>query len=173
MSLLTDEIRAFIGTCGSREMACEPVESGAIRRFCQATMDSSSRYMNRDVDGRFQGPVAAPLFPASMFQRALGESDPFDAHRNNPDFDGIVGSTAPGLPALPLPSTVSLLNGGTEVEIYRYAQVGERVVALSKYLDIAEKASSKGAMLIVVIETEYRTADGELLLKVRKTQLRR
>ena len=38
---------------------------------------------------------------------------------------------------------------------------------------MTEKTTSKGAMLLVVIETEYRNAQGDLLLRVRKTQMRR
>jgi len=173
MSLLTDEVRSLIGHAGTTEIACDPVEQGAVRRYAQACMDSSARFVETSEDPRFGGPVAPPLYPMNMFRRGADTPDPFEEHGRDPHFDGIVGSTAQGLPPLPLPPGTTLLNAGTEVELYRYARVGERITAISRYADMTEKTTSKGAMLLVVIETEYRNAQGDLLLRVRKTQMRR
>lgn len=173
MSLLTDEVRAFIGRTGTVEIACDPVEQGAVRRYAQACMDPSARFHEASKDPRFDGPVAPPLYPMNLFRRAADTPDPFEERARDPRFDGIVGSTAQGLPPLPLPPGTTLLNAGTEVELLRYARVGEGVTAISRYADIAEKTTSKGPTLFVVIETEYRNAQGDLLLRVRKTQMRR
>ena len=173
MSLLTDEVRAFIGRIGTTEVACDTVEQGAVRRYAQACMDTSARYLPSSEDPRFDGPVAPPLYPMNMFRRAPDTPDPFEERASDPHFDGIVGSTAQGLPSLPLPPGTGLLNAGTEIEIFRYARIGDTVTAVSRYADIREKTTSKGAMLMVVIETEYRSGHGDLLLRVRKTQIRR
>jgi len=109
----------------------------------------------------------------SMFRRAADTPDPFEERASDPHFDGIVGSTAQGLPPLPLPPGTGLLNAGTEIELFRYARIGDTVTAISRYADIVEKTTSKGEMLLVVIETEYRSDGGDLLLRVRKTQIRR
>jgi hypothetical protein len=66
-----------------------------------------------------------------------------------------------------------LLNGGSEVEFFRYARHGETVVQRSTYADIYKRQSKSGPMLLVIVETEYRTGDGELLLRVRKIHIRR
>lgn len=173
MSLLTEEVRSFIGRVGTPEIACDAIEQGAVRRYAQAYMDRSPRFLPTSEDARFAAPVAPPLYPMNMFRRAADSPDPFEQRSHDPHFDGIVGSTAQGLPALPLPQGTSLLNAGTEVELLSYARVGETVTAISRYADITEKATSKGPMLLVVIETEYRNAQDELLLRVRKTQIRR
>ncbi len=175
MSLLTDEVRALIGAESSVETACDIVERGAVRRYVQAYMDDDPMFYSDDATKAlpWRVPVAPPLFPMNIFRQPFGTPDPFAAHENNPDFDGIVGSTAQGLPPLPLPKNIGLLNAGTEVELLRYAQHGEQVTAKSRYHSITEKQSSKGPMLLVVIETEYRGGDGSLLLKVQKTQIRR
>lgn len=175
MGLLTDEVKNLIGAESGIETACEPVERGAVRRYVQAYMDDDPIFHSEEATSRlrYKKPAAPPLFPMNMFRRPFGTPDPFAEHADNPDFDGIVGSTAQGLPPLPLPKGIGLLNAGTEVEVFRYAQHGETITAKSRYHSITEKESSKGPMLLVVIETAYRTDAGELLLRVKKTQIRR
>jgi hypothetical protein len=175
LTLLNDEIRNLVGVESGIETACEPIERGAVRRYVQAYMDDAPMFHTDEAagDSRWNKPVAPPLFPMNMFRRPFGTPDPFAEHDGNPNFDGIVGSTAQGLPPLPLPKHIGLLNAGTEVEVFRYAIHGETVTAKSRYHSITEKQSSRGAMLLVVIETEYRGGDKDLLLRVRKTQIRR
>ena len=174
MTLLSDEIRSYIGRTGTTEVACDVVERGAVRRYLQAYMDEGERFSGSDDEtSRFGGAVAPPLYPMNLFRRPAGTPDPFAERARDPHFDGIVGSTAQGLPPLPLPPGIGLLNAGTDVEIFRYARLGETIVAVSRYADITEKVTNKGEMLLVVIETDYRTGEGELLLRVRKTQIRR
>lgn len=175
MNLMTASIRKLVGVESSVEVACDPVERGAVRRYVQAYMDEDPIFHSEEAARALgcSGPVAPPLFPMNMFRRSFGTVDPFAGQAGNPDFDGIVGSTAQGLPPLPLPKGITLLNAGTDVEVFRYALHGETVTAKSKYHSITEKQSSKGLMLLVVIETEYRTGGGELLIRVRKTQIRR
>jgi len=175
VGLMTPEIERLIGAASGAETACDAVEPGAVRRYVQAYMDDARMFHAPDgvSSARYGGPVAPPLFPMNMFRRPFGTPDPFAEHAGDPHFDGIVGSTAQGLPPLPLPKGTGLLNAGTEVEVYRYARHGETVTAKSRYASITEKESSKGPMLLVVIETEYRTGAGELLLRVKKTQIRR
>lgn len=171
---MTPEIERMVGVESGVETACDVVERGAVRRYVQAYMDDDPIFQSAEQAGaRFGGPVAPPLFPMNMFRRPFGTPDPFGERAHDPHFDGIVGSTAQGLPPLPLPAGMGLLNAGTEVEVYRYARHGEPVTAKSRYAGITEKTSSKGPMLLVVIETEYRGGDGGLLLRVRKTQIRR
>lgn len=175
MTLLTEEVTRLAGVESEVEVACDVVERGAVRRYAQACMDDDPAFYSEELTGgsRYGGPVAPPLYPMNLFRRPFGTPDPFAERAGDPDFDGIVGSTAQGLPPLPLPPGVGLLNAGTEVELYRYARHGETVTAKSRYHSITKKHSSTGPMLLVVIETEYRTAPGELLLRVRKTQIRR
>ena len=175
MGLMTPEIERLIGVESGNETACDVVERGAVRRYVQADMDDDPIFYAEEQrgDSRYSGPVAPPLFPMNMFRRPFGTRDPFEEHASNPDFDGIVGSTAQGLPLLPLPKGISFLNAGTEVEVFRYARHGESVTAKSRYASVTEKQSGKGPMLLVMIETEYRAGNGDLLLRVKKIQIRR
>ena len=172
MSLITDELRAFIGVTTEAIPACDPVEQGAVRRFAQAVMDDDPAYAGGGNAARYDGPVAPPLFPAAMFRRPFGAPDLLQARATDPDFDGLAGGPRDGLPDLPLPG-YAILNGGNEVELFRFARHGEQVLQRSRYADIQERESKSGPMLLVIIETEYVTATGEPLLKARKTIIRR
>lgn len=174
MPRLTDEIRAYIGMETPLQLACDPVERGAVRRYAQAIMDTDPIYMSEEaVRGtRYAKPVAPPLFPNAMLRLPFGERDLVQERAGDPHFDGAVGSSTLGLPPLPLVGS-PLLNGGSEAELYRYAEHGEPIWLKSRYLDIYEKESSKGTMLMVVIETDFLDQDGKLVLRFRKTQIRR
>ncbi len=174
MPQLTEEIRRFIGMETALQLACDPVERGAVRRYAQAIMDSDPIYMSEAaVAGtRYTKPVAPPLFPNAMLRLPFGERDLVQERAEDPHFDGAVGSSTLGLPPLPLLNS-PLLNGGTECELYRFAEHGEQVWLKSRYLDIYEKQSSKGLMLMVVIETDFLDKAGNLIIRFRKTQIRR
>ena len=140
MSAFSDSLKKYIGMKSETEIACDPVEQGAVRRYAQAIM----------------------------------YEDPIQANARNPDFDGIVAATSSqGLPNIEPLNGYALLNGGSEIEFFRYALRGERVKLVSHYADIIEKETSKGPIVLVVTESEYRTGEGELLIRTRRTQIRR
>ncbi len=171
-TMLTDEIRRYIGLRSETIEACDSVEPGAVRRYAQAIMDDDPDYAPNAGNPRFGGPVSPPLYPSFMFRRPLGTPDALTERAEDPDFDGLLAAASDGLPELPLPGR-ALLNGGSEIEFFRYAHHGESVVQSSHYADIYERASKNGPMLFVITETEYRTGSGELLLRARKTAIRR
>ena len=55
----------------------------------------------------------------------------------------------------------------------RYARFGETIRMKSRYASITGKETSKGPMIFVVIESEYRSGEGELLMRTRRTLIRR
>lgn len=171
-TLLTDEIRKFIGFKSETIKACDAVEPGAVRRYAQAIMDEDPRYAPGGASEQFSRPIAPPLYPAFMFRRPLGSADVLTERASDPDFDGLVPASNDGLPKLPLDG-LALLNGGSEIELYCCARHGENVFQRSTYADIYERQSKSGPMLFTVIETEYLTESGTLLMRARKTMIRR
>lgn len=171
---MIEELRTYIGIGSEWETACDPVEAGGVRRFAQAVMDEDPAY-GSGGEARFGGPVAPPLYPMMMFRRPLGAPDPLQLHAGDPDFDGLgQGSTVTrGLPEIAPLAGYAILNGGTEVELFRYARHGETVRMRSRYADITEKETSKGPIVLVVTEAEFATPDGEVLLRARRTLIRR
>lgn len=174
MALMTDALKKYIGLESETETACDPVERGAVRRYAQAIMDEDPIFSEACANNaRFGGPVAPPLYPTHMFRRAFGAPDPLQLRARDPDFDGLASAAASGLPELEPIRHLALLNGGSEIEFFRYARHGETVKLRSRYADIVEKETSKGPMLFVTIETEFRGGDDALLMKTRRTQIRR
>jgi hypothetical protein len=171
--LLTPDILAYVGVSTASEFACDPVEQGSVRRYAQAIMDEDADYgPDADTATPWGGPIAPPLFPNHAHRRALGAADIVQQRAHDPNFDG-TGSVAGGLPPIVPLAHFSVLNGGAEFELYRYARQGERVQVVQRYADITEKTSSKGPMILVTVEAEIRTEHDELLLRARRTLIRR
>lgn len=174
MSILPEAAKAYIGMTTEGQLAPEAIEPGAVRRFSQAIMDDDPAYwQDGEASARYGGPVAPPLFPTNMYRRPFGTPDPFDEHANNPDFDGAGNSAMQGLPEIVPFRGFNVLNGGSEIEFYRYARWGERVMVRSTYEDIVEKETSKGPIILITIVSDFMTGEGELLLRVRRTSIRR
>jgi hypothetical protein len=173
-SIVPEACNRYVGMESETEVACDPVERGAVRRFAQAIMDEDPIFWGPSKNNaRYGGPVAPPLYTAHIFRRPFGTEDPLTKNADNPDFDGLGATASQGLPPIEPLKGYALLNGGIEVEFFRYARHGETVKLKSRYAGITGKETSKGPMIFVVIESEYRTGDGELLIKARRTQIRR
>lgn len=154
-----------------------PLEREELRRFVQAIMDDDPAYYDEEVARRTKAGtiVAPPLYPLYSLRRPLGMPDPLQAVSDNPDHDGVGETTSSmqGLPPIPSPF-LRRLNGGNDVEIYRYLKLGERAVAKTHYKSLELKKSKNGNnMLVVVIETRWETDSGELLMINRQTSIRR
>jgi acyl dehydratase len=176
-TLITDEIRELIGVEGEPFEVGEAVESGAVRRFSQATMDDDPAYwdQNHAQQTKYGGVIAPPLYPGFVNRRPAGSPDPLDRFKEDPEWDGTTGGEKPasgGLPPVNLPLR-RLLNGGVTAEFFAYAQHGDRITGQQKYIDITERTGRTGLMVIIVTETTYTNQDGVLLCKVRNTSLRR
>lgn len=168
---MDEAVRSYIGIETEQVLACDPVETGAVRRYAQAIMDIDPIYS--EGHERFGGPVAPLIYPSQMFRRAFGEPDPIEERAADPDFDGLGVNATQGLPEIVPLAHLATLNGGNELEFFRYARHGERVTLKSRYVDITERETSKGKMIFVVSEVEYRGDGDELLVRARRTQIRR
>jgi len=172
MTLLTDEILSYVGKTSVKEYAPDPVETGAVRRYSQAIMDDDPIYWDAEAaDGRYDGPVAPPIFPIDMFRRPFNTTDPVQMYAMDPDFDGVGAPAAQGLPPIEPLRNFAVLYGGSEIEFYKYARRGDRVSVVQKYGSITEKQSSKGPMLLVNIDSEYRDQNDELLVRLSMTTI--
>lgn len=173
MSILPEAAKAYVGVQSGTELACDCVERGAVRRYAQAIMDDDPMYWEEcETNARYGGPVAPPIFPTHMFRRTFGTPDPVQQNARDPDYDG-AARVRGGLPEIEPLKGLTVLNGGSEIEFYRYARHGERVKLRSRYVDIREKQTSKGPMILVISESDYLNGDDELLLRVRHTRIRR
>jgi acyl dehydratase len=169
---LSEEALSFIGFESEPVTAPYPLTADTLRRFAQAVMDPSPIYYDDDYakTTRYGEVVASPLWPTHAFVRPAGTPDPLDALFTDPDFDGVGGVLSTGLPKVPLTQT-RLINGGTEAEFYQLAKVGDVITQRSKYVDIFERESRSGPMVVVKAATTYTNQLGEVLCVVTKSML--
>jgi hypothetical protein len=164
-----DRYRAMTG---QPMVASLPLERDTLRRFVQAIMDTDPTYFDAAAAGasKFGGIVAPPLYPVHAFRPPAGGADPLDLVRADPDADGSGGSDGVFFGLEPIVSPFKrLLNGGNEIEFFRCLAVGETCVATARYADIQLKHGKSGTMLVVAIETTFRTDAGDLLLINKQT----
>jgi hypothetical protein len=157
----------YIGQKGPSKVAHLPLERDSLRRFVQAIMDQDKLYFDdaHAAGTRYGKVIATPLYPVHAFRSPGGSADRLNAVQANPDHDGTDSSDGAyaSLPKIDMPFK-RLLNGGNEIEFHRCLALGEVAVATPRYANLQLKKGKSGSMLLVTIETEYRTREGELLL---------
>lgn len=177
MSLITDEMRTLIGVRGEPVTSPIPVSEELLRRFVHGVMEDDPVHWDRDAAARsrYGEVVATPLFVSHTHRRAPGDPDPFERFVEEPDNDGTLLPTRGTMGGLPAIEThlKSLLNGGTEAEFYQLAKIGDVVTAQSEYVDISERESRSGPMLIIRIATTYTNQHGEVLAVITNSIIRR
>ena len=150
MSLLTDEVRAWIG----KEVvytAPEPLGRAAIRYFAQAIGDDSPIYVDDDA-GRaagYDGVVAPPTLICETNQYVGGARGP----------DGLLGHwwDIPVDGARPV-------RGGNEYTFHQPVRPDDIVTATWRITDISERDGSEGVPLLFVrSEATYTNQRGDLL----------
>lgn len=162
----------YAGMTGKPMLSPMPLERDPLRRFVQAVMDPDPAYYDdaHAAGTRFGRVTAPPMYPVHAYRTPAGAPDPLRSVQEDPDSDGTAGYDGMlyGLPPIESPYK-RLLNGGNEIEFYRSLALGERCVVTPRYADVRLKQSKSGPMLLVVVETTYRTEAGELLLVNRQT----
>jgi acyl dehydratase len=181
-SVLTDEIRALIGTTAERvEASLWGIEKEDLRRFTQAIMDPDPRYWDEEFakTTKFGEVITPPIYCTYLGRKTPpGADDPITrAFRENPTSDGIGGVvTRERKGALPpIPTHLKrIMNAGNEIELYKYPTLGDRIFSQAKIADIRERHGRDGnPMLIITIETAFTDQNGELLCILRASSLRR
>lgn len=174
MSIITDHARSLVGTSGPRITAAHPLDAGTLRRFVHAVMEPNPLHYDDGVAERagFAALVAPPLWPAHAIVRGPGTPDPLAQLTDDPEWDGAAGTIFGGLPPLHL-NADRILNGGTEAEFHRYAEIGDIVTAQSEYVDIVEREGRNGAMAIVRVRTRYTRQGDEPLVTVTMSLIHR
>jgi acyl dehydratase len=150
MSLLTDELRALVGT---RRVytAPEPFGAAAFRYFALAVGDDNPLYSDASY-AREQG-LAGVTAPMTLICET-------NQYANVPvDADGYAGHSW----HLDVPGTRQV-RGGNAYTFHRRVRPDDVVTATWEIVDLAEKATRAGApMLVVSSRATYTDQEGELL----------
>lgn len=172
MGVTSADFARYVGMQGPAKRANAPLEREMLRRFVQAVMDRDPLYFDEGYarGTRYGQLVAPPLYPVHAFRPAADGPDPLVSVQQDPDADGTFGNDGMFFGLEPIQSPFKrLLNGGNEIEFVRCLAVGEVCIAQARYADVVLKEGKSGQMLLVDIETEFRTEAGELLLVNRQT----
>lgn len=161
------DCKKYIGIKGESKVAHMPLEKDSLRRFVQAIMDTDPLYFDEEYAKStfFGNIVATPLYPVHAFRTPADGSDRLNALQTDPDLDGTdsMSGAYSSLPKIESPFK-RLLNGGNEITFYRALEIGEVCVSTPKYKNVELKNGKSGPMLLVTIETEYKTQSDKLLL---------
>ncbi|HLF76382.1 MAG TPA: MaoC family dehydratase N-terminal domain-containing protein [Dehalococcoidia bacterium] len=153
-SLITDEMRASIGREGPPSRL--EVEKTGIRMFARAVGQTDLIYYDED-------------YAKSKGHRSLVAPEGFFG---TPIYDPSRPPGGPGAPAGRGGRLTRALNGGSEYEYYGIdICAGDVLTAVSKTVDISERQSSLGQMLITRRETTYTNQNGEVVARAYGTGL--
>lgn len=166
------DLTEWIGRQGEPKRSTAALDRESIRRFVQAIMDRDPVHFDdtHAATTRFKTLIAPALYPVHAFRTGADLPDPLVSVQLDPNADGTAGNDGMyfGLPPIEHPFK-RLLNGGNEIEFYRCLALGEHCVARARYANVQVKEGRSGTMLMVDIETEFRTEAGDLLLINRQT----
>ena len=106
------------------------------------------------------------------FCDAIGDPNPRWRSEVPPTFFVALGAEAPALPEV-MAYGRGTLNAGDSFEYLAPVRVGETLTVTSRLADVYEKQGSSGPMLFTVWEKESARPDGEVVVRVRGTRIRR
>ena len=156
---LTPEVQAMIGVTGDLVECWGVVDKEYLRRFTRALMDPDPRYWDEEVarGTRYSEIIVPPVMVGYMSNR-------------QPPSGVMVGG---GLP--PIPTNLKrVLEAGSEIEIYKYPSIGDKIYFQSRYSDIIGSVGRYGdPLLIVTRETTFSNQARETLCTVRTSTIRR
>jgi len=175
-SNITPEMKSHIGIESTPVKSNMDANISEHRRFIHAIMDEDPVYYDEQFanNTRYEGIVCPPLFPLSVNRRPLGSSDSLsEGFSRNPEFDALMSAIDGAGAKMDLSHIPRMLNGGNEIEFFKYMRIGEKTSSVTKVVDILEKEGRSGPMVFIISETEVRNDKGELLLISRSTSIRR
>ena len=149
-SVITDRMRADIGK--ESEPVIFEVDKTACRMFARSVGYTDPLYYDED-HARSKGYRSIPA-PVGFLGHAL----------YNPNAPQRLG----GYFRTDTPFK-RVLNGGTDVEYFDTVCAGDVLTATSKLIDLSDRESRLGPMLISVTESTYRNQDGKVVAKARGT----
>ena len=160
--MLPEEIKKFIGTSG--EAKTYEVEKGAIRRFADAVDDTNPLYQDDAYarNSRYGSIIAPPGFFGWPLQLERGSALAVDI----PNELSLAFEQA----GYPLSLT---LDGGMEYEFFLPVRAGDILTGTTTVLNLRERTTGTGSIIISILETAYRNQSGDLVAKQQATFIRR
>ena len=158
-NLITDEVRALIGTETAPERNRFAISEEMIYDLADATEDPNPLYVDREAAeaSRFGGLICPPLATWKDIAPPIGY---FGAGQES-HFE------------VPLPFNSYGLNGGSDWQFLRPSYVGSRVTRQFKILDIFQKQGRSGPLVFVERQETQTDQQGQVLLLARRVSIHR
>lgn len=157
--LITDAMRACIGTTKPAVELPEEIGASDVRRFLEVVGETNRIYWDEAYARRvgYKGRVVPPMLVVQFFRRV---EDPEGGSR--------------GWPGLSLPpSYTNARNAGHQFTWLRPVYVGDRLSLQQKLTDVYVRTGRAGVPVIYVAsETEIRRASGEPVVRQKSTTAR-
>jgi len=157
--MLPEEVTNLIGKV--EDIRLMEVETGAIKKYADAVDDRNPLYWDEEYarSSRY-GSIVAP--------------------------SGFFGWPTKWTGGMPIRSKLALevlatlaeagyargFDGGIEYEFFCPVRAGDILTALSRVIDIYERESKTGKLVLAVVETTYTNQNGDLVAKARQTMIR-
>ncbi|HEY3304099.1 MAG TPA: MaoC family dehydratase [Candidatus Binatia bacterium] len=154
-TLISDELRSWIGRSSRRLPLPEAVSASDIRRYVDATEDRNPLWLDDDAAraAGYKGRVVPPMLVLELTRRAQDES----------------GEGADWWHKLPLPPDYTdTRNAGGELEWLAPVYVGDRLALESSIVDIVARQGRAGLGIYVTREERVLNQGGEVVLKRRQ-----
>ena len=159
-SLITDEMRACIGTSTAPVELPEEIGASDVRLFLEVIGETNPLYRDDAYARRlgYRGRVVPPMLVVQLYRRVE-------------DMDGEEGSAASMWPGLELPANyTNTRNAGHEFAWLRPVYVGDRLTLQQRLTDIYVRQGRVGVPVIYLVrETEIRNQHGEPVVQQTST----
>jgi len=155
--LITDAMRACIGTTNPPVELPEEIGASDVRRFCEVVGETNPIYWDESYARRlgYRGRVVPPMLVVQFYRRVE---------------DMESGGGSRGWPLTFPPNYTNVRNAGHQFTWLRPVYVGDRLTLHQKLTDIYVRTGRAGVPVIYVAsETEIRTASGEAVVRQTST----
>jgi acyl dehydratase len=158
-SLITEEMRAWIGRSTPVLELPEAISPSDVRRYVEATGDRNPLWLD-DAFARsvgYRGRLVPPMMVLELFRRTRSEED----------------EAADPWARIPLPPNYTdTRNAGTDVEWLKPVYLDDRLSIQSTVADIVARQGKAGLGIYVTREESIFNAAKELVLRRRQTLVR-
>ncbi len=155
-NIITDELRAYIGTTLDPVPLPEAVYPSDVRRFVEATDDRNPLWLDDDYARSvgYKGRVVPPMLVIQLYRRA------------NPE-----GSDSNQMwPGLVLPEGYTdTRNAGAEIEWLEPVYIGDHLTLQNKMTDIYARQGRRALIVYLVRECTIRNQRGEVVVRLHST----
>jgi acyl dehydratase len=159
-SLITEQLKAWIGRTVGPMPLPERVSESDVRRYVNATGDRNPLWLDDEFarSAGYRARVVPPLMIAELYRRIAGSSG---THSDNV------------WEAMPLPEEYTQSrNAQAEFEWLEPVYVGDQLGVVFRIVDIVSRNTRAGVGIFITRELEFQREGGQVVVRVRQTSVK-